>query len=461
MLNRNDLFFQSFNPKKIPDLQLWLDASQSSLTRAVGMASQFTAATTEYLSVGDNASIRPGTGDFSLAGWLYMDTVTAARSIIGRGATSDPAPGYWIYVDTSARLNFQFIDNSGQTRDTANSTAFSTGAWHFWVISFDRDGVAQIYIDNVADGNVSIAAHAGTINNALTLSIGLGSTGSNPMDGRQCGVGLWSKVLSTAEIAQLYNSGVGLAYDEFDPGLKTSLISYWELNEPSGTRADLHGTNNLTDNNTVTTNPGVIQNAVTTWADLSGKGQDATQATQANKPVIRTNIINGKRVLFFDGVDDHIGGTISTSANVGLSIYAVGRIITAADVNGAEMIYCGGDALDEFRINTTPVLQTSLNSALASGSNTLSLSTNYIFSAISDNINQVALINGDPEISAASIYNIGTSKYRIGARDNSSTFTRFWNGYLGEIIVYNRPLNSAENRQILHYLNRKWGVSIR
>lgn len=37
-----------------------------------------------------------------------------------------------------------------------------------------------------------------------------------------------------------------------DPTLSTNLTSYWELEETSGTRSDSHGSNNLTDNNTVT-----------------------------------------------------------------------------------------------------------------------------------------------------------------------------------------------------------------
>ena len=42
-----------------------------------------------------------------------------------------------------------------------------------------------------------------------------------------------------------------------DASLSTGLISYWELEEASGTRVDSHGPNDLTDNNTVTTVTGV------------------------------------------------------------------------------------------------------------------------------------------------------------------------------------------------------------
>ncbi len=43
--------------------------------------------------------------------------------------------------------------------------------------------------------------------------------------------------------------------------LTVALQAYWELGEASGTRNDSHGTNHLTDNNTVTQNTGIIGNA--------------------------------------------------------------------------------------------------------------------------------------------------------------------------------------------------------
>ncbi len=43
--------------------------------------------------------------------------------------------------------------------------------------------------------------------------------------------------------------------------LKESLISWWKLDEASGTRADSHGTNHLTDNNTVTQAAGKVGSA--------------------------------------------------------------------------------------------------------------------------------------------------------------------------------------------------------
>lgn len=46
-----------------------------------------------------------------------------------------------------------------------------------------------------------------------------------------------------------------------DATLSTSLVSYWELEEVSGTRVDSHGSNDLTDNNTVGQATGLQGNA--------------------------------------------------------------------------------------------------------------------------------------------------------------------------------------------------------
>lgn len=43
--------------------------------------------------------------------------------------------------------------------------------------------------------------------------------------------------------------------------LLDNLVSYWSLDEASGTRVDSHGSNNLTDNNTVGSTTGVVSNA--------------------------------------------------------------------------------------------------------------------------------------------------------------------------------------------------------
>lgn len=49
---------------------------------------------------------------------------------------------------------------------------------------------------------------------------------------------------------------------------------------------------------------GADDDPVTTWPDVSGSGNDAGQATAGAKPTYKTNILNGKPVVRFDGTAD-------------------------------------------------------------------------------------------------------------------------------------------------------------
>lgn len=52
---------------------------------------------------------------------------------------------------------------------------------------------------------------------------------------------------------------------QVDSSLLTGLVAYWKLEEVSGTRSDSHGTNHLTDNDTVGQNTGKVGNCAETF----------------------------------------------------------------------------------------------------------------------------------------------------------------------------------------------------
>jgi hypothetical protein len=118
---------------------------------------------------------------------------------------------------------------------------------------------------NVNDFTNTTGTHASGMFATSTANFSIGSQNGSTayLDGRSAGAGVWSKALSDAEITQLYNRGFGLDYSDFDATLLTGLISFWPLTETSGTRVDVHGSNDLTDNNTVTGNPGVVYDVAT------------------------------------------------------------------------------------------------------------------------------------------------------------------------------------------------------
>lgn len=228
-------------------------------------ASQFVVANSEYLSVTSNSSLQTGDIAFSLAGWVYLDSLTNYRAIITKWVNDGNLEYSMTYAPAADNKFRLFVSADGVATVNVLSTlpAVATSNWYF-VVAY-HDPTANTIGISVNNGTVYTTSHSGGVRaGTAPVNIGRNPFGSTlGMDGRVACVGFWKKVLSASEITQLYNRGFGMDYSELDAGLLTSLISYWELTEASGTRVDSHGSNDLTDNNTVTGNPGVVYDVST------------------------------------------------------------------------------------------------------------------------------------------------------------------------------------------------------
>lgn len=80
------------------------------------------------------------------------------------------------------------------------------------------------------------------------------------------------------------------------------------------------------------TTAAVAEDPVQQWNDLSGNDRHASQATLAARPLFKTNVLNGKPVLRFDGVDDWMR-TVAYSQSQPLSILAVVEFGTDSNLN--------------------------------------------------------------------------------------------------------------------------------
>lgn len=48
----------------------------------------------------------------------------------------------------------------------------------------------------------------------------------------------------------------------------------------------------------------------------------------------------------------------------------------------------------------------------------------------------------------------------IGAHYNGTTRSGFFNGYIAEVIIFDRVLKTEERTEILEYLSEKWAIRI-
>lgn len=226
-----------------------------------GTVASFVNANNESLQ----ASVSLAAGDYSAAFWFYNDGALTAPNGLLRITSGDGtgwADSFSAYAAGASALTLQTTNGSDYIR---TPVAVPVG-WNFVVIRHDQTNLrfsSSVNAETLVLENASGAGSWGTATTILVGSIGTSNSiyASNSPQGP---VGLWSRLITQDEITSLFNSGIGKRYADLTDDEKTGLVSYWNLDETSGTRADSHGENDLTDNNTVgyTINAGGAMNGI-------------------------------------------------------------------------------------------------------------------------------------------------------------------------------------------------------
>lgn len=175
-------------------------------------AAVFVAANTEYLERTGGAGI-PGGQTFSYAFWFQTSSLNSQRVIIN-GWNNVSADTH--HINRRADNKMEFAIHAGGIPGTyqmvTNSTTVTTGTWYFLYCERNQaGGTIKISINNgtadsATDGGISIPTTSDTyrIGNYINASL--------PWDGLADEVGIWSRILTAAELTYLYNAGAGRAY---------------------------------------------------------------------------------------------------------------------------------------------------------------------------------------------------------------------------------------------------------
>ncbi len=311
------------------------DTSQKVRLTLDGRAAQFTSANSESLSIADNASLSTGDIDFTIACWVYLDAIGSDRTLMAKFLVTGNQREYRLFYDHSS-LRFRFaVSGDGTSGTLTNIDADNFGApsintWYFIVCQHDASGnTISIQVNN---GTADSAAHsAGLTDGTAAFYLGSHNTGAAPLlDGREVSVMFTKKVTTAAENTFLYHDGDGVQYLDIGltgdgSALKTSLEAWWDLQEESGTRVDSHGSNNLTDNNTVTAAAGIPN--FTMWSGF----------LKSIEPLPSTSGLNAARLVATGPLGavnlNKIRLAMATSEVTGT---AIGRILTEANWPAAD-----------------------------------------------------------------------------------------------------------------------------
>ena len=179
----------------------------------------------ENVSMGDASDFNFGTSDFSIQAWVYMASATASEAIVCKtnGDAASTSYGWGLFFHTFGGLTntvpqMIFATSTTHAQVIGNDTAFPTGQWVHIVAVVDRDTAAncKIYINGNSTGTTTanISTNTGSISNTANSKIASegDNTGISFLDGAVDEIGIWNRALSAQDVADLYNSGSGLAY---------------------------------------------------------------------------------------------------------------------------------------------------------------------------------------------------------------------------------------------------------
>jgi hypothetical protein len=198
--------------------------------------------------------------------------------------------------------------------------------------------------------------------------------------------------------------------------------------------------------------------AVTTWADLSGNGNDATQATGSKKPTYQTNELNGRPVVRFDGVDDWVESPLSFSSDF-LTVFAVvkrGAGNVPLSLNGgsgddynsaayAELLRDGSGGFGAYRNN--------LNLAGATYASGYKVIVQTFDGAVMSH-----WLNGTQGTNRVSTGTFSPSFATVGAALVASVKAAFLSGDVAELGVAASTISSGRSLALQAYLNEKWAI---
>ncbi len=183
------------------------------------VAGQFTLATSEYLSIADNASLSTGDIDFTIAAWVYLDSLSGALTVASK---IDSGEFEWQLIVDSGRADravFQITDPDGASLGLADSSNFgglSLATWYFIVAWHDSVGnTVNIQVNNATLN--SVGTSGAPTDGSAAFAIGARATPGVYWDGRIDSVSFWKRVLTPQERTKLWNCTNGLDHNFSGP----------------------------------------------------------------------------------------------------------------------------------------------------------------------------------------------------------------------------------------------------
>ena len=179
------------------------------------MAVEFTGVNGQYINFGSPSSF-DDIDQKTISYWAYHDNsdvaTTISKFLYDTGPGSPYHYGWKIYIASSNRLVYREGFDSSVGEWVSNTSAFSTGAWVHFVVTFDNSSDSNnpsFYVNGSSITVNESTAPSGTVRSDAPYNLYVGNDSYDTqftVDGKIQDVRIYNRILSQTEIDELYNS---------------------------------------------------------------------------------------------------------------------------------------------------------------------------------------------------------------------------------------------------------------
>ena len=211
------------------------------------------------------------------------------------------------------------------------------------------------------------------------------------------------------------------------------------------------------------------ENNISIWVDnnpyLSFKKNLLQLQKPNSKPKYDETGINGIPALRFDGIDDYMAIPSFKFSSENLTIFLVGKRTSYSHYQGSISGFNSENSDDLGSGSLVAFYDQNNYTSIASGTNYSNVkgvgdNNPYILATIFNGKKNVTYVNGNIGTNSKGNPFFDFNKLFVGARYNINQPDSFFNGHIGEIIIFNRALNSEERKSIEYYLARKFSIKL-
>lgn len=155
-----------------------------------------------------NVSALYGGADFTIGGWMASDANATNSLCSVYGASGNRC---WLLQHGSNWRLLASSDGSATVNTGFVGSSTTAGTFYHWLLEWDESAEQfEFYVNNSSIATLSVSG--GLFDSTHDFNLGSRENGTDLWDGKLDAVGIWSRILTSDEKSELYNSGDGVEH---------------------------------------------------------------------------------------------------------------------------------------------------------------------------------------------------------------------------------------------------------